>query len=231
MAIKYNTTIVRNGLVLHLDAANTKSYPGSGTAWNDLSGNKNHGTLGNAVGYSANNTGSMVFDGVDDYVDCGGNASIKPTSAITVSAWFKFTTITSNNRILSDWHQAGVTGDRWIFYNPTASTVTWYMISSVTGEAGVPVAYTPTLNQWVNLVGTYNGSNQILYVNGAEFSSRARTGLLYAGNSTQTVRIGRQAESGGSLNGNISQVSIYNRALSAQEIQQNFEAMRGRYGL
>lgn len=231
MGAYIGTEIVNSGLVLHLDAANPRSYPGTGTTWYDVSSNSNNGALGNGVGYSANNAGSMVFDGIDDYIDCGGNTSIKPTSAITVSAWFKFTSITSNNRVLSDWHQAGVTGDRWIFYNPTASTITWYMTSSGTGEAGVPVAYTPILNQWVNLVGTYNGSNQILYVNSAEFSSRARTGLLYAGNSAQTVRIGRQAESGGSLNGNIAQVFIYNRALSAQEIFQNFEAVRGRYGI
>ena len=105
------------------------------------------------------------------------------------------------------------------------------MTSSGQTEAGITTPYTFTAGAWTNLTGTYDGVTQSLYVNGAFFSSAARTGTLFSGNSSQTVRIGRQAESGGSLNGNISNVSIYNRALSTNEIQQNFNALRGRYGL
>ena len=60
--------IVTDGLVLCLDAANPKSYPGSGTTWTDLSGNGNNGTLVNGVGYNSDNGGSLSFDGVNDYV-------------------------------------------------------------------------------------------------------------------------------------------------------------------
>ena len=67
MALSHSPSIVTNGLVLCLDAANSKSYPGSGTTWTDLSGRGNNGTLVNGVGYNSGNLGSLVFDGVDDY--------------------------------------------------------------------------------------------------------------------------------------------------------------------
>lgn len=198
--------------------------------WYDLSGNGNTGIISSPTFNSANN-GSFVFNGVSDYIDCGGSASIKPTTAITVNAWIKFVSVPSNSRILSDWHQAGVAGDRWIFYCSNTTSVNWYMTSTVTGEIGTPESYTFTPGVWVNLTGTYDGAAQTLHVNGQSFSSRVRTGTLYPGNSSQTIRIGKQAESGGYLNGNISTVQIYNRALSATEVAQNFEAMRSRYGV
>lgn len=173
--------------------------------------------------------GTFSFDGTNSYLDCGSNAIIKPTSAITVSAWIKFTTATADNRILSDWHQAGASGDRWFFYNGTATSVRWYMTTSGQAEGGT-ASYTFTPNTWINLVGTYDGANQILYVNGTQFSSVPRTGVMYTG-AGYTVRVGRQAEAGSSHNGSISNVNIYNRALTDVEVLQNFNALRGRYGI
>lgn len=66
MALAHNPKIVTDGLVLCLDAANPKSYPGSGTVWSDLSGNGNNGTLVNGVGYNSNNGGYLTFDGSND---------------------------------------------------------------------------------------------------------------------------------------------------------------------
>ena len=75
MGISYNPKIVTNGLVLCLDAANAKSYPGSGTAWTDLSGLGNTGTLTNGPTYSSANNGSIVLDGINDYtsITCAAN--------------------------------------------------------------------------------------------------------------------------------------------------------------
>jgi hypothetical protein len=210
--------------------ATSTTINSSPTTWTDLSGVGNNGTLINGPTYNSANGGALVFDGVDDAVDCGGNSSIKPTTSITVSTWIKFNGATGNNRVLSDWHQAGGGGDRWIFYTPTSTAVVWYMTSNGQGESGT-TGYNFTLGEWVNLTGTYNQSQQILYVNGVQYSAIARTGTLYAGDSSQTVRIGRQAEAGSTHNGLISNVQIYNRALSAEEVQQNFAAFRGRYGI
>ena len=69
MSINYNPRIVTDGLVLLLDAGNTKSYPGTGTTWTDISRNGNNGTLTNGPTFDSANGGSLVFDGVDDYVN------------------------------------------------------------------------------------------------------------------------------------------------------------------
>jgi hypothetical protein len=89
--------IVTDGLVLALDAANTKSYPGSGTVWKDLSGNGNNGTLINGPTFDTGNLGSIEFDGVDDWTSFG-NILNTGTSDFTISAWVKSTsTATGNN--------------------------------------------------------------------------------------------------------------------------------------
>ena len=213
------------GYTIHTFTASGTFTPG----WGDLSGLGNRGTLVNGPTYSSANGGSIVFDGVDDAVDCGGNSSIKPTTGITVSTWIKFNGAVSNNRVLSDWHQNSSV-DRWIFYTPNSTTVVWYMTSSGQSESGTS-GYNFTLGQWVNLTGTYNQSQQILYVNGVQYSSISRTGALYAGDGSQTVRVGRQAEAGSTHNGLISNVHMYNRALTAAEVLQNFNALRGRFNI
>ena len=86
MAISYNPSSVTSGLVLCLDAGNTKSYPGSGTTWTDLSGNGNTGTLTNGPTYSSANGGSFVFDGTDDYASISGSITV---SEVTFSVWLK----------------------------------------------------------------------------------------------------------------------------------------------
>ena len=85
----YSPRIVTSGLVLALDAAERLSYPRTGTTWRDLSGNNNTGTLTNGPTFSAGNMGNIVFDGTNDYVNCGNNSSINLTSYITLSTWTK----------------------------------------------------------------------------------------------------------------------------------------------
>ena len=92
MATKYSPKTVTDGLLLSFDAANTKSYPKSGTTWSDLSGNGNTGTLTNGPTFNSANGGSIVFDGVDDYVNVA-NASSLNSSAQTISVWYNATTI------------------------------------------------------------------------------------------------------------------------------------------
>ena len=92
MATKYSPKTVTNGLVLSLDAANTKSYPKSGTTWTDLSGNSNNGTLTNGPTFSAVNGGCIVFDGVDDYVDVS-DASTLNSNTQTINIWYNATTL------------------------------------------------------------------------------------------------------------------------------------------
>ena len=95
MSVIGGPDIITDGLVLYLDAANTKSYIGSGTTWKDLSGNSNDGTLTNGPTFDSGNSGSIVFDGVDDFVTTGQQLDpiafglfADSTSFWTVSSWF-----------------------------------------------------------------------------------------------------------------------------------------------
>ena len=89
MATDYNPSIVTDGLVLCLDAANTKSYPGSGTTWTDISGKGYDGTLTNGPTFSSDNLGCIVFDGSNDRVDGVHNSELNLTQDLTVECWFR----------------------------------------------------------------------------------------------------------------------------------------------
>jgi hypothetical protein len=225
MGVAYNSgSIITNGLVLCLDAGNRKSYPGSGTAWTDLSGNGNTGTLVNGVGYSGSNGGSLVFDGSNDIVN--STTSIINRAAgqeITVSCWIKPSRTSGQYSVLCTNRSDDTTIYNWIFYQHTDNGAI-----SFHGSAQNKSSYVPTTNVWINVTNTVTTSGvSTLYVNGV--STYTVTGYTY-GNGTPG-RLGIGANHGGfeHFQGNISQVSIYNRALTAAEIQQNYLATKSRY--
>ena len=212
----FPSELVTDGLVLNLDAGDPRSYPGSGTTWTDLSGRGNNGTgVGTAMpSYNNANGGSLVFDGVNDYVSLG-TPSIG-TGKITVNAWIKITTGGIYQHIVDnqspEWHLALLNDNRPYFFNgivnhdstPQLSTGVWYMLTGVQGI---------TNDLYINGVLAQNGSlNSDVNI------------------TTNTLQIGRFF-SGPSryFNGNIAQVSIYNRALSAAEVAQNYDALKVRY--
>ena len=102
MGISYNPKIVTNGLILNLDAGNKKSYSGSGSVWYDLSGNNNNTVLTNGPTFSNTNSGNIVFDGIDDYVNIPYNASkiSFPNDNATICVWFKSSTSGDNTGAL-----------------------------------------------------------------------------------------------------------------------------------
>ena len=230
MSVYGGPEVVNSGLVLCLDAANPKSYPGSGTTWTDMSGLGNHGTLTNGPTYDANNAGSIVFDSVDDLVLVNSSLSIPyGSSARSVSVWF-FTNSTTwvDNVNTLFFYGAGSTGQAFgidMQSFPTMEVFTW----------GRDIVFSTTFAQtgWKNIFVTYDGSTTILIYENSVFT---RTLSLSAACSTpnSSVYIGAinpSALAGGYYDGKISNVSIYNRALSAAEVQQNFNALRGRYGI
>lgn len=235
MGIAYNTSIVRDGLVLHLDAANIKSYPGSGTVWKDLSGLGNHGTLVNGPVYNSANNGSILFDGVNDQVIIPHSNSLAPSAAITLSAWVNTDwQTTSSVRIISKTESGG-----WqlsINDDPAGARVGMTIhIGGVYRYATVPK--TSIASGYHNIVGSFDGRFINLFVDATQVVNIdlvSTLALTYAYNNQFIV--GAEASSSGPANTNyinasISNVQIYSRALSAAEIKQNFEALRGRYGI
>ncbi len=233
MAYHHSPRIITDGLVLVLDAANQKSYPGSGTTWSDLSGNGNNGILINGPTFDSGNLGSIVFDGVNDYVDTGQKFNFDQSSQFSAEFWINF--ISHSDKSVA---AAGIVGkghyynnnwsiwlynDHRIFFettgNPTRQGLVYLSTNSL------------ALNTWHHYVATYNNGLKSAYVNGILIGTQSYTG---PGNFTNNnnVLIGRRpGDSSRSLRGNISSVKLYNRALSASEVQQNYNATRGRYGI
>ena len=228
MANLYGPRIVTDGLVLNLDAGNRKSYPGSGSTWYDLSGTGNNGTFGPSTAaptFSSGNGGSLVFDGSNDYANCGNATSLSFTNNLTVSIWCSSNNAASYRSPL----MKSSTGswDDGFGYWQLSGTFAFY-INKWNGAQKVSVSKASF--PITNFVGTYNGENLKLYENG----TLIQTGSSYTtniSNSSTNLEIGRGG--GGSYNwsGNIAQTQIYNRALTPQEIQQNYNATKGRFGL
>lgn len=226
MGITYNTSVVRSGLVLHLDAANAKSYPSSGTVWTDLSGQGNTGTLTNGPTYSSANGGSLVFDGSNDYVELTGNILLG--SSFTLSMIFKQT------GTRSDWvrlfgHSNDSLDRFWGIWMPTTSNYLLWQSYKNGGSITTPT-YNFNLNQTYVVDMTCSTATKTFYINGEFYHSAVSGGDIdYTGN-TSKIRIGYAGFHTYYL-GNFYSARIYNRVLSATEIQQNFQALRDRYGI
>lgn len=220
----FGDSIVLSNLVLYLDAKNSNSYPGSGSVWNDLSGNGNNGTLVNEPTYSSTNGGELIFNGTNQFVNCGNAANLQITVG-TIAAWIKADNTNSafngivtkqfawslfvyNNELVSyDWGNSAIRST-----NITVGDNTWRHVAMSFAETnGAPL------------------NNAIIYVNG----SPVLTTTVKSNSQNVAVAIGDGSIPTVSQNfgGSISQVTVYNRVLSESEITQNYNAVKGFYGL
>lgn len=239
MALTHNTSIVRNGLVLLLDAANSKSYPGSGTVWTDLSGRGNSGTL-SSVDYSTA-TSTLLFNASEDTVTIPHSSTLNFSRVFTVSAWVKvnsFSTAAIYN-VLSKKPSYNNTQKGWSCqYDYRTTGILQYRNNNGTvlndHTPTASVNNTAIFNQtstFVNSAWVISGSSVTFYINGQLNSS---VSVTYTDtDTTSTVYIGKTVGSPGdpALLMNLGVISVYNRALSVAEIQQNFQALRDRYGI
>ena len=208
-----------------MDAANSKSYPGTGTTWNDLSGNGRNATLLNSIGYSTSNKGTMILDGIDDYATIPSNSAWAVGANATMENWLYFdrTGASTNHRI-------------WCISNNATSLDIGITVGStklfVSGSSGYPstVATLP-MQTWVHTAVVFNSGNISIYFNGI---NQALDGTITGVNKTNTGTLFLGQFSGGgnyTFQGKIPIYRLYNRALNAAEVKQNFEALRGRYGI
>lgn len=235
MGLGHSPSIVTSGLVLYLDAANIKSYPRTGTTWTDLIGNGNNGTLTNGVSYS---NGDMVFDGVNNYIAFPVNIWNHNTgNPFTISCWFKSTqgtggTIFGQN---SSNTPAGNTGYVPVIYlrsDGKIRTETFW-----TGSVSNAIVSSSAYNdgKYHNVVCTFSAGTQTLYID-SQYIGQLTSTTQTSYSSSYYYFLGAGNPGGRSLgtsyfSGSISSFSFHNRALSVAEVQQNFNALRGRYGL
>jgi surface protein len=228
--------IVSSGLVMHLDASNPVSYLGSGSTWTDLSGNGNHGTLQNGVAFTNINNGAMVFDGVNDYFVTNNNLDLSNTDKLTIQIILK--TASSNTQMIMEhsdnWNSNNAFGiicnnlsdkiqitDHNQGYNVSNSVASvnnnnWHLFTATTDRS-------------------LNAADQnLIYIDDNAANKVNVTNLTNdnSGNFT-SHKLYISARAGSSLyfNGAIAQVLIYNRVLTAAEIEQNYNVVKLKYGL
>jgi len=228
MALGHGPRVVTDGLVLALDAADKNSYPGSGTTWTDLSGQGNNGTLINSPGYTSTNGGGITFDGTNDRGTF--TSPITSTSNQTYEIW--------TNAIAS---ASAASGYAYLLHNNNADTTTGnsyltigikptqqYYAALNGAYATISSGVTANNSNIVQIILTWDGLTQRMYVNGDLKDSEALTGTPQ--NFSTTTSFGDdKSTTYRMIQGNIYSIKIYNRALTPQEIQQNYNATKSRF--
>jgi hypothetical protein len=235
MGICYNPRIVTDGLILAVDAASQRSYSGVGTTWYDLSGKGNNGTLTNGPTFDSSNNGYFVFDGTNDYVDCGPVSTIGSSlTGLTVNVWINPSV--KATKCIAENGTNYVTNTFYMFQE-NADYFTFAVWGGVGRNGfGYDVVYANFVyqtNTWYNLTGVWSPNLRLQFYCNGVLCSGTRLGEAQSSviNGNTNLLLGSRNYGSFPFSGKYASASFYNRALTASEIQQNFNALRGRFGL
>ena len=234
MATKGGPNIITDGLVLALDAASPRSYPGTGTTWYDLSGQGNNGTLVNGPTFSSANRGIIVFN-YQDYVNTidpgypsSGTNSFSLEIVFRIPAGATWSNGGSGTAIIGRGDYAGSIG---IIRSSTTNQVSFWV------RLNGGIIFNPSISgisrdQFHHVLGTYNSSGVAkIYHNGNFITEQigSNVGTLDAGSYRLGGAIAFGGVSGEYGQGDISLTKIYNRELSSTEVLQNYNATKSRF--
>ena len=228
---KYNAytvpSITQDGLVLWLDAGDSRSYPGTGSTWYDLSPSNNNGTLNGGVTYNGNNGGAINLDGFNGYVDFGSYTPANESFTLeTVFTWNDYDTdnigfLFSGNSENLELHTGGGSGTNGIRFIPAGNGGNPYLLDE-----------TNIIDANVNhMTVVWNAASNIasIYKNGAFVTSSTLNGASIE--TLQDLSIGKRANDSYYFSGNIYITRLYDRVLNSTEITNNFNASSARFGL
>ena len=215
MATNYNPKIVTDGLVLCVDAANTKSYPGSGSTFFDLSGNNRHGTLLNSPAHDTEAGGCFHFDATNERISLPINLQ---NTQYTVMGIARYATSSGNGRVIS-------ATNNWLMGWYANNTSYYYANSGWvhTGNGG-------HTTDWICFAATGDtvAENYKFYRNGVLIKNRTASGL----NGPDIITLGGWSYgTNEASNCKVAYLSAYQRVLSPTEIEQNYQAVRSRFGI
>lgn len=219
----YMPDIVRDNLVLYLDAGEPSSYS-SGTAWNDVSIYSNNATLVNGPTYNTDGGGSFQFDGSNDYATITNSNSLNIQNQVTVEAWVNYASQGGTN----SYSVLCVKGDPWNWLLEDQDGKFNFRISTTDNpDSNLDSGFSHGYNLWNHVIATYNGSSQNIYVNGEAVASKYMSGALNT--SSTNIKVGSYTTTSYHLTGKISQVRVYSTALSFNQVKQNYNATKYRY--
>jgi hypothetical protein len=223
--------IITNGLVLYLDAGYRTSYPTTGTTWNNVSGvSGGTGTLTNGPTYDSGNGGSIVFDGVDDKVDCGDPPSLRLSSTLTIQVIFYINSYNIWAGLIGK--NSNIKSVYGLNLSPTSQRLRFNYNNIAPWTNNVETTSTISTGQWIIASVTYDGENVRFYLNGVLDKTQYIGSVTFDTSAGYPLDIGWDNPGGDEyFNGKIAQAVIYNRALTQNEIRQNFNATKSRFGL
>jgi len=228
--------LVSSGLIMHLDAGNALSYPGSGSTWTDISGNSRNVSLNNAT-YTSLNGGGIVFNGTSTWGSYSMSGS-GITSAYTIESVVKIGTLNSDSSGSTGFtYWTDGSGGHGLIKEVDIAPGKFrfahrYPYGSGSNTDDFASAATPASNTMYHITYVRGGGTQKIYINGSENSSNNTVQGAFDSGLTQGS-LGRLSQSASSryLSGNYHQFRIYNRALSSSEVLQNFNSVKGKFGL
>ena len=237
MAVQYNPSIVTDGLIMYLDAANSRSYGGTGTTWADLSSQANSITLYNGPAYNTTTTPNISFDGTNDYAVDNGNTAVKnlmTSYSFSISWWAKCNSSSSNQDFVWNTDTDLFSNGFFIKFSPNSSNgiIIFGVNSDFDNNNFLRYSLGGTfVGTWNNWVITNSSSKGLIYRNGSLVSTGSNflidIGLLSTSNLPLTI--GQLYSTAPNMN--LAVFKIYNKTLSASEVSSNYNALRGRFGL
>ncbi len=221
-------TYVTSNLVYFLDAGNPASYSGSGSTWTDLMGTGRNITLFNTPTYSSSNGGYLTFvPASSQYGECG--TSLNYMSNFSIEVWHYYTNYSGGNPCIVTEVFPGTTSRIAYCLGNATSGMPVVQTAFFTGAWQASAGWTPTANNWYHIVGTYDGANLRVYANNSNVATTANTTTVLS--NTAGFRLMRRWDSGDYWGGRLAIYRVYNRALTAAEVSQNFNGGRSRFGI
>lgn len=214
--------IADSGLVLSLDAGNTKSYPGYGTAWTNLTGNGLNATIGNSPSFGFSNNGILTYSGSNSGATATGTSSLfnVGTGDFTLECWAKVSSFAPYSLPVS--LDDNLNGNGIIYYLAASPDNFRTWIGNTANNSVTQI----TTNTWYHLVISRLSGTVSKYINGVLDSTHTAAGSLATG---QSIKIGWRYDASYNFTGSIGSVRFYNAALTAAQVAQNYNATRGRY--
>ena len=220
------SNVVTSGLVLHLDAGKTASYPGTGTTWNDISSSAMTATLRN-TSYGTGGGGHFSFNGSNSAAVIPNN-TVLDTQSLSIEVWMSPASSLNQNGF---WFEKGTVNSQYSFF--MSSGIVYWRMAGGAYDTTATVSTYMTLNNWYHMVGTHASGTQRIYINNTVAGSGTGSPSIIA--NTAGVSIGNAngyaSPSSYPFNGRIAVVRVYNRALTATEVQQNYDDQKARFGL
>lgn len=229
MSVYAGPEMVYQGLVLCLDAANPKSYPGSGTSWNNLSGEQLVGELVNSPTYNTANNGYFQFQFATSTYARIPNSTALDTQSFTVEVWVKTNGLNQNGF----WFEKGTVNTQYSLFQQTTSIICRVNTGSIVDPITLATSTYMNTTNWYQVAFTFTSGSQACYINGTSVATNTISGTLATNNGGMSIGAygGYSGSRGYYYDGNLSVCRVYNRVLSPAEVAQNFYSLRGRYGV